>query len=113
MREREIGATSMNVYLRAKIMYRHCTTLDMPAGTAWSPGTRPRRFARSLCLPEDKIERILLARIIGMISTLISDSEHGRIIIQTNRASHDAEIRVTLNTEIDVALIFICIPTRQ
>src|SRR5258708_36298644 len=76
VREREVSPTTMNVYLWTEVMYRHRAALDMPARTTGTPGARPCRFARSLRLPEHKIERVLLAGVIGIIPALVGDGEH-------------------------------------
>src|SRR6266566_5891608 len=94
-------------------MYRHRATLDMPTWATWTPGTWPGRFTRSLRLPEDEIERVLLARIIRKIPSFIGDSKHGRVIVQADCTGHDAELRVLLYTIIDTASTLVCIPTRQ
>src|SRR5260370_2554572 len=73
VREREVSPATMNVYLWAEVMYRHRAALDMPARTTATPGARPCRFARSLRLPENTIERVLLAGIIGIPSALVGD----------------------------------------
>src|SRR6516165_11160848 len=84
MRKCEVCATTMDVDLWAKVSHRHRATLDMPAGATRTPGTWPGWFAGSLRLPEYKIERVLLARIVRKIPSFISNSEHGSIIVQAN-----------------------------
>src|SRR5712691_1498761 len=109
--EREISATTMDVYLLAEVTHRHRAALDMPAGASWTPGTRPCRFTGSLRLPEDKVKRVLLASIIREIPTLIGDGQHGLIIIQTNGASQNTKLRVLPNAVIDITLTLVCIST--
>ncbi len=113
MRKREIGAATVDVDLWAKVTHRHRSALDMPAGATWTPGTWPGRFTGSLRLPEHKIERVLLARIIRKIPSFISDSKHGCIIVQANCAGHDTELRILLNAVVDATLTLIRVPTRQ
>src|SRR5438876_546596 len=111
--EREISATTMDVYLRAKVTHRHRAALDMPAGATRTPRTGPGRFTGSLRLPEDKIERVPLARIIREIPPLIGDSKHGLIIIQTYCASHNTKLWVLTDAVIDTTLTLVSIPTGQ
>src|SRR5438128_206653 len=77
VRKRKINPTTMNVYLRPKVTHRHGTALNMPAWTPRPPGTRPSWLAWNLCLPEEKIQRVLLIRIVGPISALIRNLKHG------------------------------------
>src|SRR6266849_2000339 len=77
MRKCKVSATTMDIYLWAKITQRHRAALDMPAWAPWTPGARPGWFARSLRLPEDKIKWVLLASIVREIPSLIGDSQHG------------------------------------
>src|SRR5712692_2319410 len=59
-----VGASCMYVEPPAEQRYRHRRALDMPAGKARSPRTRPDLkavFAR--CLPQGEVARMTLARI--------------------------------------------------
>src|SRR5579884_4034269 len=82
MRECKVRAPSMNVDLRPQVFHGHGAAFDVPAGTPGTPGTRPRRFPWRLRLPEYKIKRVLLVRVIRVIAALIGDLEHGVIRIQ-------------------------------
>src|SRR6266702_3393873 len=81
MRKGQVHATTVNVQLRTKVAHRHCATFNMPAGATWPPWAGPCWFTWSLGLPENKIERVSLARIIREVSALICDSEHSMIIV--------------------------------
>src|SRR2546421_12708257 len=113
VRKSEVSASAVNIDLRTKIAHRHRAALYMPAGTAWAPGAGPCGFARSLRLPEHKIKGILFTWIVWKIAAFVGDSQHGMIIIQTNRSRHHGKIWISFDTEIDVARVLVGIPLCQ
>src|SRR5713226_7390177 len=82
MGEGQIFTSTVDVQLRAEVAHRHRAALNVPAGSARTPGTWPCRFAGSLRLPEHKIKWIALAGIIREVAALVRNREHGVIIIQ-------------------------------
>src|SRR5260370_14685557 len=106
VREREVSPATMNVYLWAEVMYRHRAALDMPARTTGTPGARPCRFARSLRLPEHKIERVLLAGIIGLISLLLAVGCHAGKAVKANSPRHNTEFWAHFDMLLDVSATF-------
>ncbi len=46
------------------------------ARPTWPPGALPGRLARCLCLPEHKVKRLALIRIVREIAVLVSDWQH-------------------------------------
>src|SRR2546430_15562523 len=78
MRVDQIGAATVDVDLRTQVLERHRRALDMPAGPAHAPGTFPARFAKGAYLPEDEIERVLLARVIWICPSLRGQRDHLR-----------------------------------
>ena len=113
VRKGEIGASAVNIDLRTKIVHRHRAALYMPAGTAWAPGAGPRGFARSLRLPEHEIKGVLFTWIVRKIAAFVGDSQHGMIVIQTNRSRHHAKLWISFDAEIDVARALVGIPLGQ
>src|SRR5713226_294091 len=110
MGEGQIFTSTVDVQLRAEVAHRHRTALNVPAGSARTPGARPCRFARSLRLPEHKIKWVSLAGIIGEVAALVRNREHGMIIIQPNRAGHATEVRIAFDAVVDAAAVLICKP---
>src|SRR5260370_19460015 len=107
MGEGQIFTSTVNVQLWAEVAHRHRTALNVPAGSAGTPGTRPCRFAWSLRLPEHKIKWVSLAGIIGEVAALIRNREHSMIIIQPNRAGNAAEFRIPFDAVVDTAAVLI------
>ena len=60
MREDQIFATGMNIYLLTQITLTHNRALDVPAGTALTPAGIPVRLAFFLRLPQYEIQGIFL-----------------------------------------------------
>src|SRR2546422_6542290 len=57
----QVGSAAVHVNLVAQVGERHGRTLDVPARASFSPRTRPARFVGRTFLPEQEIERVLLA----------------------------------------------------
>src|SRR5438552_1177691 len=64
----EVGAAGVNIERRPQIARAHDGALDVPARAPGSPRARPRGLSRRLRLPEHEVERIALARVVGMIA---------------------------------------------
>src|SRR5438132_3466019 len=111
VREGEVGPTTMNVELGTEIAHGHGTTFDMPAGTTGSPRAGPERFARGLCLPEDKVERVFLVGVVGEVAAFVGDGEHSVVVVEADGMGHDAEAGVLLDTVIDATIADIGIAT--
>ena len=58
-------------------------------------------------MPQNEVERVILARVVGIVAALVGDGEHGRIIVQADSASHDTKFRVVLHAKVDAATAFI------
>src|SRR5438552_11952727 len=100
MRIDQIAAAAVDVDLGAKVFQHHRRALDMPAGAAHAPGTLPAWLAKGAYLPEDEIERFLLARVIGICTSLRGQRDH-LLKAQAAQATviddaSDAEIDVTV-----------------
>src|SRR2546430_17035165 len=80
MRESQIGAASMNIDALTEVPHHHSTTLDMPTWPPRPPWALPCWLARSLGLPQHKIQRIAFAFVIREITTLISNCQQCMII---------------------------------
>ena len=60
VREEQVLAAAVDVEGLAQVGGAHGRALDVPAGTAHAPGAFPRGLAGLLCLPESKVQRVLL-----------------------------------------------------
>src|SRR6185503_20270385 len=61
--ENQIHPPAMNIECLTQIFDRHGRTLDVPAGTPWTPRALPRWLARLALFPKSKIHRRSLALI--------------------------------------------------
>src|SRR3979411_3333262 len=100
MGENQVGAAAMHIHLLAQMLERHRRTLDVPARSPLAPGTLPARLVRRARLPEDEIERVLLARVIRISAALGRQLDH---LLATEPAKA-AIVGDTAHAEIDVAL---------
>ena len=78
MRKDEVGAAGVNIERRPQIARAHDGALDVPARAPGSPRARPRGLSRRLRLPEHEVERIALARVVGMIAARVGHRQHLR-----------------------------------
>src|SRR5438132_12936771 len=75
----------------------------MPARPAHAPGTLPVWFARGAYLPEHEIERVLLARVIRICTSLRRERDH----LLAAQPAQATVIGDTSHAEIDVALALV------
>ena len=76
MREDQVAAAAVKVERGPQKARAHHRALDVPAGTARTPGAVPGRLARRLRLPQHEVEGIALVRIVGPVAALIGDVQH-------------------------------------
>src|SRR5207249_967297 len=60
VREDQIQAAAVDVEVRAQVLHAHGRALDVPAGTAGTPGAVPGRLAGLRRLPEGEVARVPL-----------------------------------------------------
>ena len=65
MRENKILAACMDINLFSQIFLTHDRALNVPSGTALTPGRLPVRFAVFFGLPEYEIQRVLFLILTG------------------------------------------------
>ena len=65
VREDQVAAAALDVERHAEVLQRDRGALDVPAGAAVAEGGVPRGLARALGLPEQAVERVLLAGAVG------------------------------------------------
>src|SRR4051812_44519742 len=97
--EDEISAAAVDVDAGTEVAAGHRRTLDVPPWAARPEWGIPSGFVRSGFLPEDKIERIALVRVVGGVSPLVGDRQHFR----TRDVAELAELRIAIDREVDIA----------
>ena len=67
MRKEKINPATMKIECIAKILHRHCRTLEMPARPAFAERRGPTGLPRILrCLPQDEIPRLLFFVLVSL-----------------------------------------------
>src|SRR5260370_20345577 len=107
MCEGQIFTSTVDVQLRAEVAHRHRTALNVPAGSASTPGTWPCRFAGSLRLPDYIIKWVSLAGVIGEVAPLVRNRQHVVIIIQLHRAGPAPEFCSPFDAVVDASTLLI------
>src|SRR5437667_7845994 len=76
MRKDQVGTAAVDINLVAQVGERYGRALDVPARASFSPGTGPARFVGRTFLPEQEIERVLLARVVRVSAALGGELDH-------------------------------------
>src|SRR5579859_2391273 len=113
VRKGEVRSSAVYIDLRTEVAHRHRAALDMPARATSAPWAGPGRFAGSLCLPQHEIKWISLSSVVRKVPALVSNGQHGMIIVESNSPRHDAKFRVMLDTEKDTASALVRVAPRQ
>src|ERR1700694_888965 len=108
MRKEQVGATTVDVDLWAKVFEGHRRALDMPARAAHAPGAIPARFGRRACLPEHEIERVLLAGVIRIGASLRGERDH----LLSTQPAQATVVGDAPHAEIDVAVALVGVALR-
>ena len=66
VRELQIQPAAVHIKLRAQVIGGHRRALQVPARAAITPRCGPSRLTRFRGLPQSKIQRVLLARVVGL-----------------------------------------------
>ena len=99
MREDEVEPAAVDLEHRPEQLLRHHRALDVPAGTAASPGrVPPRVLVRLVRLPQREVARILLARVRLLLLDLVGPL-----------AGEAAVLRIARDAEVDVAFHLVCV----
>ncbi len=100
VREDQVAAAALHVERRAEVLERDRGALDVPPGPAGAERAVPRRLAVALAAPHDAVERVLLARAVGVAAAVGEDAQH-RLAVP---AGHVAEGGVGGDGEVEVGL---------
>src|ERR1700704_707816 len=103
MRKDQVGAAAVHVDLWAQMFQGHRGAFDVPARAAHTPGTLPARFVRRARLPEQEIERVLLAWVIRIGASLPGQRDH----LLPTQATQAAVVGDAPHAEIDVAIALV------
>src|SRR5207244_4739608 len=76
MRKDQVGTAAVDINLVAQVGERHGRALDVPARASFSPGTGPARFVGRAFLPDQEIERVLLAGVVRVGAAFGGELDH-------------------------------------
>ena len=92
VREDQVGAAALDVEGDAEVLQRDGGALDVPARAARAERAAvPRRLALALGPPQQRVERVALARPVGVAAALGEDLQH---LARGSSSRHRAEPRV-------------------
>mmetsp|Transcript_107762 Transcript_107762/g.292123 ORF Transcript_107762/g.292123 Transcript_107762/m.292123 type:complete len:346 (-) Transcript_107762:303-1340(-) len=96
--EDEVGATSMDVQGVPQVLLCHSTALDVPAGSARSPGRLPRGLARLGRLPEHEVlcGLLLRAHLHAGPSLVVLHLHPGQTAVSWEAAHSEVHVQATL-----------------
>jgi hypothetical protein len=99
--EDQVAAAPLDVDRIAQVLARDRAALDVPARPAAAEGRVPGRFAGPLGLPEQAVERVLLAWPVWVAAALAEDREHLRPVppgdLAERRVGGDGEVQVAVD----------------
>ena len=100
VREDQVAAAALHVEGGAEVVEGDRGALDVPAGTPRAPRAVPGGLTRSLGAPQQAVERVLLARAVGVAAALGEDLQHGLAV----EAGDRPEVRVSGHREVEVVV---------
>src|SRR2546428_6222049 len=95
----QVGAAAVHVNLVAQVGERHGRALDVPARASISPGTGPARVVGRAFLPEQEIERVLLAWVVRVGAAFGGEPDH----LVATQAAQTSVVRDAPHPEVHVA----------
>src|SRR5579884_1333038 len=105
MGEDEILAAAVQIELDTQVALGHRRALDVPARAPRPPGAVPGRLAWHRRLPDWKVQRILLQRVVRVFRELAVDREHPRPVEPAERPV----LRDARHPKVDGALANVCL----
>src|SRR5438445_10660352 len=108
MRKDQVGAAAVHIDLLAEVFERHRRAFDVPAGAPVAPGAGPAGFGGGARLPQDEIQWVLLARIVGIRATLRRQFHH----LLAAQPAQPPIVRDAPHPEVDVAVALVGVTLR-
>src|SRR6266700_7529142 len=112
MRKNQICSPAMDIDLRPQETRRWSRTFTMPAGPSWPPGARPGWFISS-APPEEKIQRIALSWVMGIIPVQVRAFQELVVAHQPAGKRQLRKLRITPHIKIHPSIIEVGIAALQ
>ena len=103
----------MDIDLRPEETRRGGRTFNMPAWPSWPPGARPGWLTSNSTPPEEKIQRIALSWVMGIIPVQVRAFQELVVAHQPAGIGQLRKLRITAHVEINPSIIEIGIATLQ
>src|SRR5215470_18060289 len=100
MRKNQICSPAMDIDLRPQETRRHGRTFNMPAWPSWPPRTWPGWLIRHSTSPEEKIQRIALSWVTGIIPVQVRAFQELVVAHQPAGIGQLRKLRITAHVEI-------------
>src|SRR5215470_16528971 len=113
MRKNQICATAMDIDLRPQETRCGGRTFNMPAWPSRPPGARPGWLTGSSAPPEEKIQRIPLSRVAGIIPVHVRAFQELVVAHQPAGKRQSRKLHITAYVEINPSIIEIGIAALQ
>src|SRR6266571_1267816 len=113
MRKNQICSPAMDIDLRPQETRRGGRTFDMPAWPSWPPGARPGWLTRNSASPEEKIQRIALSWVTGIIPVHVRAFQELVVAHQPAGKRQSRKLRIAPHVEINPSIIDIGIAALQ
>src|SRR6266487_4652761 len=113
MRKNQICSPAMDIDLRPQETRRGGRTFNMPAWPSWPPGARPGRLTSASAPPEEKIQRVALSWVTGIIPVQVRAFQELVVAHQPAGKRQLRKLRITAHVEINPSIIEIGIATLQ
>src|SRR5690242_11560499 len=113
MRKNQICSPAMDIDLWPQETRRCGRTFNMPAWPSWPPGARPGWFISNSAPPEEKIQRIALSRVTGIIPVHVRAFQELVVAHQPAGKRQLCKLRIAAHVEINPSIIEIGIATLQ
>src|SRR5712691_6844829 len=113
MRKNQICSPAMDIDLRPEETRRCGRTFNMPAWPSWTPGARPGWHTSASAPPEEKIQRVALSRVTGIVPVQVRAFQELVVAHQPAGKRQLRKLRITAYVEIHPSIIEVGIAALQ
>src|SRR2546428_7809411 len=113
MRKNQICSPAMDIDLRPQETRRCGRTFNMPAWPSWTPGARPGWFISNSASPEEKIQRIALSWVMGIVPVQVRAFQELVVAHQPAGKRQLRKLRITPHVKINPSITDIGIAALQ
>src|SRR5712692_6316282 len=104
MRKNQICSPAMDIDLRPQETCRGGRTFNVPTWPSWPPGARPGWLISNSAPPEEKIQRIALSRVTGIIPVHVRAFQELVVAHQPAGKGQSRKLRITPHVKINPSI---------